>query len=506
MFDRSSIYDGEYPVCLEDFCFLPKQISMTGFYREFFAFLEDENNASLLDTLGITPQNVTLDSFSHRYERHRMTKSGEPDWMEAIPRNIRVYIRQKFFEDTVSPFKIIGDLPYAKMNYQIREGGLTSILYDIFSMHRLFRVKQLGFLQFPLAFVTGTGGSISPMAFPHSRGVHQLDVTAIMLGIIRNNPWLKEHASILEAAACSHDGKTPAGGDTTKFVDPAGFDEELNFSSFFKKTGWSEVRKRFDISEKLLDETVNGKGLFGSLLDVADKAAYLSRDVWHFVSTPKSLDEFRSGDRELLEQARTIIKEDPYFCSIWESLWVRDNDMFFSDAEKLFRFMKMRVILFTELYKKNEARLMESVMAKKLIKMLCTSGKATHAELLVWDDETLEEKIREEFKIPLSLLFFKRSTLMRFDTELARKQFAAGIRSSDLMPIIDDSASGHIKSGIHTFKVWKDDKPQIFAKAYKDAAREISKIGQCKETYPLYLVHREDLEIPKGIWRKVKQQ
>ena len=46
---------------------------------------------------------------------------------------------------------------------------------------------------------------------------------------------------------------------------------------------WERLRDRYRVNERLLIDTVQGKGMLGALLDIADKLSYLSADVRAYV-------------------------------------------------------------------------------------------------------------------------------------------------------------------------------------------------------------------------------
>ena len=83
----------------------------------------------------------------------------------------------------------------------------------------------------------------------------------------------------LSVAALTHDIFTPAGGDSTKLLYPAMFDEDANYKDLFVTAGWKTLQGKYSFDEQLILQTVQGKLYFGQILDLADKLGYVSRDA-----------------------------------------------------------------------------------------------------------------------------------------------------------------------------------------------------------------------------------
>lgn len=480
---RETIYDGVRVTPIADFCFFPKQTTL----QKIIAFYGFDNFVAL----------------KQKYQDFRFNniRLAEPDWLEQLPNPMRSYLNYEFEFNNLNFFKIVNYLPYTKISYGCLEGGLVHHLHDVFNLHRLYNVRQLGFLTMPLK------SNVARLMFPHSRGVHHLDTAAIGLNIIRNNHELQESMHVLEAAFCSHDALTPAGSDTTKFIDSKKFDEEMNFNMLFSKPGWKQIRNIYDIEEELLYETVCGKGILGHVLDIADKIAYTARDISCFIGGNID-DEYRSGELELFHEARKIIKENPDFCSLWNDVKIYNGDVVFTNPLALARFLKIRAIATAELYKKDHARVIENVLARKLIKIPYDAGEISANDLLSWNDQMLEEFLRKKYGISFFILFFDHSQYLEFPTQQARKEFIANSIPENMLAIIDDFAP-NAHSGTQKFKVLQNGKVQIFAEACPDISREIDLIllgnNSNSKKFPLYLVSQKDLRIENSVWKEIKE-
>lgn len=502
---KEPIYEGERMISFSDFCFFPKQVSI----KEALAALAEKEYSKdiqkILDAENELPfPEAHIEGFNayillkEKYMHCRWNNFTlkEPAWVELLPKKLHRHLNHEYEFSHANIYKYVGLLPYTKIVYGCTEGGIVHHLHDVFNLHRLYSVRQLGFLIFPLK------PNVITMPIPHSRGLHHLDTAAVGLSIVRNNYELQEHENTLEAALCSHDACTPAGSDTTKYIDRKAFDEELNFNVLFQNPGWNIIRDVYGIDEKLLYDTVCGIGIYGEVLDIADKIAYTARDAAYFIGSRIGA-EYRSGDIELFQKARQIMRETPDFLSLWNDILIHKGDMVFTNPKALARFLQIRAIMTAELYKKGSARIVENVLARKLIKIPYDAGEITAKDLLSWNDATLEQFLRNKYGISFILNSFNRSLCKNFESESARNEFMKHV-PEDMIPIIDDFAPNS-HSGTEKFKTLNGGKVKVFAEAFPEASKEIdSIINQRPSGFPLYLIARDDLSINENAWKIIK--
>lgn len=321
----------------------------------------------------------------------------EPEWVKTLPIHSQAWLRYYHATMHEDVLAIVPSLPYAGISYMFRSDGMSADIAGAFMIYRLEGVKQLGFLQAPWVAM-----SEQPMVTPITEGTrytHSLDVTAVATLIGHRLGLSGGEFNTLRVAGLTHDWLTPAGGDSVKLIDPEAFDEDKNYGPMLKQRldqdTWANLKQKYDIDETLLVETVLNKGLLGEILDIADKLAYVSRDIetcLTVILTPEDGDAY-VGTRALSE----IIVDFPYVCSIWDTVEQHGEHLVFADARRLIAFLKVRVVLFRELYFHPRARFGEYLVSRLLARSLYKSGQLTRDELLTMTDGGLGRRFDEAY-------------------------------------------------------------------------------------------------------------
>ncbi len=306
---------------------------------------------------------------------------------------------------------LIPSLPFAEYGYFIKNGGLLDQAVHVFNLLRTQKVAQLSFLITPLKKEAGA----PRRRYPHSRYNHMLDVAAmliLMTELLRNEltalaPTLgfgegevgfNALRNTLITGGAIHDALTVAGGDGVKFVDPAAFDEDKlivllmelgKYRSIFFDT-WSVHREALRltiIGDKIEDPENSGKKkkryyLLNHLLDLADKLCYTSRDVWQYVE--------RVGyDNDI----GRIITDDPDVCSLWKSIKIVDGKLVVTNYRRLGRFLRLRVLMFHNLYEGMDERSGEIILGHCLCGFMYDHGDLNMFRLLDNHDDWLGAQI-----------------------------------------------------------------------------------------------------------------
>src|SRR5258708_2863313 len=138
------------------------------------------------------------------------------------------------------------------------------------------------------------------------------------------------------ASAILHDAATPALGDATKAVDPANLDEEEFWWEGVTPKGWSYLESIGATKEKI-DDVIKNKGILGRTLDIADRIAYVMRDLYTFQSEPA---------------VSAILSNYPQIGTIYKDLVVdfEGEEVYFKDPETLGTFLLLRGFLNKNLY------------------------------------------------------------------------------------------------------------------------------------------------------------
>jgi HD superfamily phosphohydrolase len=330
-----------------------------------------------------------LSSYS-LYEEYRTETGTEPAWTQDQPIRAQKELRLTYAlrEDT---FANMPAFPHTGLSYRVKEGGLCEDLSQVYNLHRLSRIKQLGFLQAPWFKDSLYANPIAD----HNRFMHSLDVMAMATVIGANLKLDRRQMNTLRMAAFTHDMGTPAGGDSVMLVDPEAFDEDLHYPEFLNRPGWKRIRDTYAIDRRMLIRTILNQGLLGQILDIADKLAYTARDL--HCCLPYLEYGRKHMDQYTLEELFRLVELHPQVCGIWDSITIDNRRMAFKDAERLGVFLKVRALMFREVYYHANARFGEYLVARVLVKALYKSGKITRAELLTMGDEELSARLDHEY-------------------------------------------------------------------------------------------------------------
>jgi HD superfamily phosphohydrolase len=414
------------------------------------------------------------DAQRYAYDRKKLGK--DPDWIWALPRHQRAFIRWSYATSEEEPLAIVNTFPFTGLTYMVREGGLCDDIQRAFGLFRLSNVKQLGFLQQPWAAVNERHLML-PISTT-TRYLHSLDVMTIATVIGQNVGLNESDLHTLRVAAFTHDWGTPAGGDSVKLVDPVAFDEDANYHALLKARidtqVWKDLKEKYAIDEEKLVLAILNKGLLGQILDVADKLAYVARDMQsclQYMLDPEQ-DEFYVGTRALNE----IIRDFPYVCSIWDSIERVGDSLVFTNTRRLIAFLKVRIVMFRELYYHPRARFGEYLISRLLVKRLYDDKKITRDELLKIGDDELMRRLEEAYK---TKSFFKVlsgvSRMETFTRTEDAERFSRALRRRGKFTLIEDHLR-LVKTGTH-FLVHTKQGPLSLGEAEPGDAQELKEMA-----------------------------
>lgn len=325
------------------------------------------------------------------YVSHRLRTGQEPDWMDTLPMSAQRRMRFDFAIQNEDPLAIVPMYRHTGLSYMVRDGGLCEDLERLFELRRLQDVRQLGFLQAPWFAGLAYGSEISE----HNRFLHSLDVMAIATVIAHNLGLDERLMNTVRTAAFSHDMGTPAGGDSVKAVDPPAFDEDARYPELIERFDYRPVFKRHGVDRELLFETIMNRGLLGEVLDIADKLAYVARDL--HACEPYLNYGLKHMDQYGLESLFSILQLNPNVCGLWDAVENIGDRAVISDPSRLAVFLRVRTLLFRELYYHPNARFGEYLVSRMLVKALYDKGTLTRDQLIEMRDFELERILDEEY-------------------------------------------------------------------------------------------------------------
>lgn len=411
-------------------------------------------------------------------------RKGEPAWLKLLPAPLQRHLQIADAFERYDPWDIVPTVPFTGIGYIIKEGYLTEKACRAFGLFRLCHVKQLGYLNDPA--VSECEMQTFTRGFSHSRYSHSIDAAALIVLMSFNNQLSQNLIAHAQLSALAHDAMTPAGGDTVKLVCPEIFDEDANFEELLERFNWSELRKEYKISQDLLVATVHGQGLLGELLDISDKISYVSGDLYAYLNrySPQGPIAYPEGYKEI----DFLVKKLPYICSVWDCVKIIDKHAVFTNPFRLANFLKLRALLFRELYFHPGARFKEHLLASVIVKYLFSTGRITKNKLLTIDDHGLGLILDQFFGQKNS--FSETIGIEDPRVETFRTERQALLRESELMKM-SDLAFTHIekisnaKPATH-FPVMTSKGIMPFCEALPKLAKEIQSIAEIKFPYRLY--------------------
>lgn len=431
-----------------------------------------------------------VDILKHRYKRC-VWNNEDVSWLKSFDRRTQreILYWHVVVSENNDQWKIVPYIPFNNFGYVLMEDGIISNADKVFNISRLVGIRQLAALHNPIS--RERNPNTIAMTFPHNRLTHSLDVCALMGLVIKNNEkQLIEHKNLLRVAAATHDWRTPAFGDTTKWIDPKTFDEDANYNEAFKHPYWQSFSSRYGIQEDLLYKTVNGEGLFGKLLDYADKIAYTSRDLYGYVNELRIRNlgdegDFSKGFYEILR----CVEQSPFVCNVWETLRVRDGQVFSLDKERLADFLHVRALMFKNLYFNPVSRFPEYVISQFVLKNMYAKGIITAEELLSTTDQLLEGKISAYVQMPFfteMVLTFLSVQIESFDTfDEAERQVRQITTNPDYIAVIDPFQP-KTKTGLDGFIVMDKGKLKTVREACPQKSELIEEIMTFDKKFRVY--------------------
>jgi HD superfamily phosphohydrolase len=434
---------------------------------------------------------LLLHKIQSEYKSYRVLHKTEPDWIKKLPEPNRQYLRFDYFvtNDETEPYHIFATLPFSGIGYIILEDGIAERTINLFKLYRLGGIKQLGYLHFPT--ITKDGPIMLVRGFPHNRYVHSLDVATIGMLILASNGFSEKMQQLYRVAGMTHDTLTPPGSDSIKWIDRKLFDEDLHYPELMARIDWSQLPELLANARKLLPQIILNRGILGSVLDIADKIAYISRDLQAFYINGPKLD----GYYEL----KDLLKEEPQPCSLWECVRIKNDRMYFSDKARLINFLMIRATMFGKLYSNPSSRFWELFVKTFVQKRLYETGKLTRDMLLRMQDMHLHEMINANIE-PYFMDSFvgQRSECMEtFETLEQAQAREQQLRAKGRRVIMIEEAFV-AKAGVH-FLVETNSGLQPLSKADPESAQRIKDTMDPGYKFGLHYLDIHFRKLPKAL-------
>lgn len=244
------------------------------------------------------------------------------------------------------------DFPLSELDGVNIENPLAKSLLRTATVKRLKGVSQLG-----LVITQKRHGR----AHFHTRYQHIGTVTEIGERILRQNGFDEQEINLGVAAFILHDVGITAFGDSTKPLDPKNLEEEAHWREASNRRITTLLRRN-NISPQQVDAIIHNGGVLGKVLDIADRIAYVSRDLSAWIDDLPRIEE-AWGSQPTLEEIKKMPTKDQGNILVYDIFIRRMGDMYkdvildkdsgelyFEDAAQLGFFLMYRAALFRGLY------------------------------------------------------------------------------------------------------------------------------------------------------------
>lgn len=481
--------------------------------KEIFHFKDcmEKSDPMMFARLALLYFNREVESLQYSFNPEK--ERGKLFWLDLLPRDVRRGVYRNYaIGGGVEPIGIVPVFPFMGFGYIVSSEGhewgsnsMASEAMGVFKIFRLNRVKQLAFLKNSSEFEHDR--SVLTPPFHHTRYWHSLDVYAISTLLAHNCNLSPREARVLRLAGLVHDALTPAGGDSTKLIDRELFDEDVQFPRLLEGSAWEEFESAWDIDRDLLIETVLGKGILGSLLNIADKSSYLSRDTIAYLGGRVSEYKDSVFYGANFNNIANLVERYPKITAIWEVVSVIKGKVVITDADRLVNLLTLRAILFKQLYYNPFSRFFEYLLGKGVTKILYESGQISYDELLANGDEWLEAKVSDYLQCPRVLTTFHSLESSRieemYDLASACKRASEFDNDDDTVVIVDDFV--HV-SNSGTKGWFVRDRREIMT-LEEARPKEVEGIERMMTFLPhkrLYFFKLSDLAVPSTSRKRVK--
>jgi len=438
-------------------------------------------------------------SMEHSYNSSKYEDGEEPGWVENLPIHVRAYLRYSYAIREEDPLRIVGFVPHTGLSYMFVADGLADATHRLFKLGRLQGIQQLGFLQPPWVAMSDQQ-FVLPLTHVN-RYLHSMDVMALSMTMADKLGLPEKERNTVQVAGFTHDWGMPAGGDSVKLVDVEALDEDRNYKRLIRERldqrTWERVQHEYGIDENTLVRTIQNEGILGQILDVADKLAYVARDIDTCLNVAVGMRHARLDDSDAYVGTRAlteIVKDHSHVCSVWDSVRSDQERLVFTDVQRLIAFLKVRIVLFRELYYHPRARFGEYLISRILVKKLYDRGELTREMLLEMNDRELHDILDKRYgqRMVIRALSLK-SNVQSFATREEALAFKADLdRFGVPFSLVEDHLHS-IKPGTH-FLVDSPAGVMPFLQAYRGDVRELHEMATMLPAVHVYYLAKEEMD------------
>lgn len=423
---------------------------------------------------------ILLDSYSKYFEENKK----EPEWIKGLPDVCKKFVRRMhMIREYDDPLGIVPEVPFSGIGYIVSEGGITEKTISTFNLQRLSHIAQLAKLTDPA--VRDKDSETYIQEFNHRRGIHVWNVRVFMELMTARNNFDTQATNTAVVAALTHDMYTPAGGDSVKRADPARFDEDERYSEILQNPEYVKFLQDNKINPQFLVDTVQGKTYLSVFLDMADKISYLGLDAEAYIRRYGELGPKNYPSNEVSQ----ILEKNPEICNLWDSVTLVSDKVVIKDPKRLANFLKLRALMFRDLYGHPGARFMEglvgNVIMPYLIKKKSVDPERLFKSVDIHIDGMVASIVDERYAL-------SEARVEVFSSAEEAEKAKEGLKEDGVKVYFLENLTHQTSTGAKFFVPSKDGKePVPFAEAFPDETKELEDIMKPKYPFRLYYLPKD---------------
>lgn len=363
-------------------------------------------------------------------------------------------------------------LPFSSLNWQwLPDEGIYADMLRNFDIDRLSGIRSLAAASFQ-----SKEGIIHFMS-SHTRLGHSLLVGMVMEHILMRNQMSIEVVNKGIAAGLLHDIATPAWGDPIMFIDPKNLNEENRWREFLTDRG-QRVLSHYEITPEELDGIITNNGLLGRVLDIADRITYVCQDI-HSVNVAPRIE---TRGNPYINKLAEFTPESSPLGDIYQDIVIENNEVYFSNPERLERFLKARVFLHKQYYLHPASQVRDMIMGNLVKKFYSTtdSDLLTPRKLRSMTDLSLSRWIAEHYEpawnVPDCFDMWGGAGYKRLCSEDNQEEITKGLEENPWVVVIGKRKIRAINPAFH-YKVKEDRRIVSFSEYNPEAVQEIKELA-----------------------------
>jgi len=440
-----------------------------------------------------------------------LKKLRDPDWLRKLPSSVQASLRyhltfQRYEDDSFvnNAFAPLIYNSFIGFEYMLLQKGL---LYEVYQACELWRQRgnpQLSNKTDPVCSELGIG--LAERRSVQTREMHCLDMYPLATLVTYNNRRsLSRHfRENFRAFAPVHDCFIPPMGDEIMEMDMAAFCEVRNITRLSEIEKWKIMGRKRGISNKFVFGAANGEGVGGDAGDKIDKISYTALDLTYFFRLHWGIDGPRPA---WLKRIFSIVEACPDLCTVWDSIVIDGENVYFTDPVRLDALITVRALNFRHNYYSEFSRSDKTILAKSVLGYFYSSGKISRFDFQEktrgYFDELIDDFVGHWHLMERAGFSTGNPQVETFATLEEAYHREKELYDREIVLSAIEDCRGKIKPATHFLVQMPNGDILPFAEAYPGKAEIIHKI--CQISRPIYLMYLQNLHIPLDSYLQMRE-